>query len=312
MPLRRLPSLTALRAFEAAARLGSFKQAAQDLNVTPGAVSQQIRLLEDDLGVALFVREARKVSLTPSGLKLAPEISESFLRMRQALDRVSQREDPGLRINASAAMITKFLLPRLPRFSAEYPDTPILIETEFDLNEMLADGPDVTIRVTRTPPQTVMARRLFNESLLPVASPGLVESAGLTETRDILRVPLLPDGGLPVFPDTPTWDDWFARAGLTRPEPSASMRFEKRSADYAVDMAISGMGVMLCRASLCHAALTNGQLVCPFGPVLTTDVGVYLLSRHDRKSEPHVRAFIDWLQAECGLLATLPSLHGAH
>jgi len=209
-------------------------------------------------------------------------------------------------------MITKFLLPRLPRFAALHPDIPISIETEIALNPMAHDGPDLSIRVTRTPPRDVLARLLFEECLLPVASPDLIAAKGLRKPEDLLSVTLLPGGGLPMFEGAPGWAEWFDAAGIPHPEIHSAMRFERNAADYPVDMAIAGSGVMLCRASLCHTALQSGQLICPFGPVLRTDVGVYLLARHDRKSEPHVRAFIDWMQAEAGLLRTLPSLHGGH
>ncbi len=311
MPLRRLPSLTALRAFEAAARLRSFKAAAQELNVTPGAISQQIRMLEEDLGAALFTRTARQVTLTDIGEALSPDITDSFLRIRQALDRVNRKENAGLKLNASAAILTKFLLPRLPGFTAQHPEIPIHFETQITLNALDADGPDVAIRVTRTPPEGVYVRHLFDECLLPVASPELVRGRGLDSPDSVISAPLLPDGGLPMFDGTPHWAEWFDAAGIKQPDSMAMMRVEKDAADYPVDMAIAGMGVMLCRASLCHSAILTGQLVCPFGPVLQTDVGVYLLSRHDRKSEPHVRAFIEWIQAETSVLRTLASLHGA-
>lgn len=312
LPLRRLPSLNALRAFEAAARLQSFKAAADELSVTPGAISQQIRSLEEDLGVALFTRVARAVELTRDGEYLLSEISGSFQRIHQAIDHISVRGKRILKLNASAAMITKFLLPRLQRFTSRHPDIEVSIETQFDLNPMEPGGPDVTIRLTRTPPDNLYAKLLFEELLLPVASPALVKGLELRRPQDILRAPLLHDVSLAIFDNTPAWQDWFQMAGIDAPVPGSTMRFERRAADYVVDAAISGQGMMLGRSSLCHTALTTGQLTCPFGPVLNPGVGVYLLCRHEVKSQPSVRAFIEWMQGEAALVSTLRALHDAN
>lgn len=311
MTLRRLPSLNALRAFEAAARLKSFKAAAEELSVTPGAVSQQIRTLEDDLGVALFVRVARSVELTRDGASLLPEISDSFQRIHRAVDQISHHGKRILKLNATASMITKFLLPRLQGFTALHPDIEVSIETQFELNPMDPGGPDITIRLTQDPPDHLYTRLLFEELLMPVASPALIKRYNLRQPEDILRTPLLHDVSLGIFEDAPGWTEWFAAAGLDHPIPPSTMRFEQRAADYVVDAAVSGQGMMLGRSSLCHTALSMGQLACPFGPVLTSNVGVYLISRHERKSQPYVRAFIDWMQEEAALVSTLKALHYA-
>lgn len=309
MPLRRLPSLTALRAFEAAARLNSFKAAAHELSVTPGAISQHIRALEEDLGVALFHREARAVTLTRAGAALCPDISDSFLQMRQAVDRVCPTQNRVLRINATAPMISKFLLPRIPRFAAAHPDIDVQIETEQELNPMRPDGPAVALRVTRTPPDHLYSKLLFHERLMPVASPGLVERLGLYAPEDIARSPILEDKSLSVFRGVPGWAEWFRAARVPAPERFSSFTFERGAPDYVLDMAISGNGVMLSRTSICHAALAAGLLASPFGPVLTTDVGIYLLCRPEIKSEPHIRIFFEWLQGEAAMVTTLYSLH---
>ncbi len=311
MPLRRLPSLSALRAFEAAARLGSFKAAAQDLNVTPGAISQHIRALEEDLGVSLFRREARAVTLTKDGQMLYPDLTESFLRMQRAVDRVSVKGKRRLTINSSAPLITKFLLPRLPRFSNVHPDIEISIETEYELNPLETNGPDVAIRLTCSPPGHVHVRKLFDELMLPVASPALIERLALNSPSDMLTAPLLNDTSMTLFEGAPGWADWFSAAGLAVPDLSAGMQFERRAADYVVDIAISGTGVMLGRSSMCQAALSAGLLVCPFGPVLRTDISLYLLCRHEMKTQPHVRFFMEWLQQEAALVTTLNALHSA-
>lgn len=309
MPYRRLPSLSSLRAFEAAARRLSFKAAAQELAVTPGAISQQIRALEEDLGVALFIRRARAVTLTPAGLSLQPDVTESFLRLRKAVDRVATDRPRSLKINSSAPTIIKFLLPRLHRFTGLHPDLHVSIETEHTVNPMDPDGPDVAIRVTQSPPDWVFSRLLHQELLLPLASPSLIDQLGLQDRTDILRAPLLHDRSLSIFEGAPTWQTWFEAAGMRNVVPTGGVQFEWQSPDYVIDLAIAGNGVMLGRSSLAYGALSAGLLTCPFGPVLRSDVGTYVLARHDRKSEPGVRAFVEWLEAEAALLSTVNALH---
>lgn len=120
MPLSRLPSLSALRAFEAAARLSSFKEAAAELAVTPGAISQQIRILEEDLGVALFERAPRRVTLTAAGLDLMPELTDGFVRIRDAVDRARGPQEQQVKICAAGMVIRNWLLPRLHKISAAH------------------------------------------------------------------------------------------------------------------------------------------------------------------------------------------------
>ena len=311
MPLRRLPSLTALRAFEAAARLGSFKAAAQELSVTPGAISQSVRALEEDLGVALFHRTTRAVSLTEEGQVLHPDVTRSFLCIQQAVDRVATTGTRRLTINSTPPLITKLLLPRLPRFTADHPEVDISIETEFDLNALQSGGPDVVIRVTRQAPDHVHAIRLFDEVLLPVASPALIERLSLETPADLRRAPLLTDTSMAIFEGAPDWEDWFEAARVDAPDLSRGVAFERRAADYVVDLAISGAGVLLARSSICHSALSAGLLVCPFGPALRTDVGVYVMCRHEIKAQPHVRAFLGWMKSEAALVTTLNALVSA-
>ena len=309
MPLRRLPSLTALRAFEAAARLGSFKAASQELHVTPGAISQHIRALEEDLGLTLFHRETRKVTLSRDGQMLQPDITNSFLSMQQAVDRVAAKGAGPLTINSSPPLITKFLLPRLPRFTQAHPEIEVSIETEYDLNTLEAGGPDVVIRLTRTPPDHVHAHKLFDELMLPVASPALIDQLSIKTPADLAHAPLLNDTSMTLFDGAPGWTEWFAAAGLETRDLTSNVQFERRAADYVVDLTISGNGVMLSRSSICHAALSAGLLVCPFGPVLRTDVSLYVICRHEKKTQPHVRAFLEWVQKEAALVSTLNALH---
>lgn len=311
MPLRRLPSLTALRAFEAAARRLSFKSAATELSVTPSAVSQKIRALEADLDVTLFERTARSVALTDEGRQLQPDLTAAFLQIRQAVDRVRPSPLKSLRINSSGAVIAKWLLPRLHRFTERHPELDVSVETDSALVDMSPGGPDIVIRFTRSLPETLYARRLHEELLIPVASLELIERLDLRTPKDILRTSLLHDTSLSVFAESPNWNSWFRAAGLAGQAPRTGVRFARQAADHAIDAAVSGTGVALARSLLVHGALSDGRLVSPFGPVLCMGVSYFVACRHGAETEPHIADFLDWAEEEAALLSTLKSLHMA-
>jgi len=308
MPLRRLPPLTSLRAFEAAGRRLSFKAAAEELAVTPGAVSQQIRSLEDDLGVALFTRSVRSVSLTPSGQELLPELSSAFMRINQAVAGLRDAQQRSLRINSSAPVIIKWLLPRLHRFAEAHPDLDISVETEYDLVELGPDGPDITLRFTQRPQEGIYTIDLHDELLLPLASPELIERLDICLPNDILRAPLLTDTSLSLFDNTPGWEEWFQAAGLDAPAKIGRVRFEKQAPDYAIDAAIAGAGVVLGRSLLAFDAMRDGRLICPFGPVLDMGASYFACCMKGQETRPAIRAFLEWAKEEAAILSTLRSL----
>lgn len=311
MKLARLPSTNALISFEAAARLLSFKEAANELSVTPGAISQQIRGLEEHLGVALFNRNARSVTLTKSGLVLSQSVSDSLHSIEEALTRITTDVELKLRINATAAVVAKILLPRINDFSDRFSNLEIGIETQTSLNAMHHDGPDVALRTTNAPPTDLHSVLLHNEFLLPVASPDLIQKLNLRTAADMENAPLLNDISLTRFVGAPDWSNWFKAVGLECLPVESNIHFEGGAPDFLVDMAIAGSGVLLGRSSLVYSALSSGQLACPFGPVLPTNIGIYALCRKDKRAHPSARAFIDWLKKEFALMSTINALHSA-
>lgn len=311
MTFARLPSPKALISFEAAARLLSFKDAATELSVTPGAISQQIRGLEEHLGVALFNRKARSVTLTKSGLVLSQSISKSLHSIQETLTKITTEVEPKLRINATAAVVAKILLPRINDFSDRFSSLDIGIETQTSLNAMDHDGPDVALRTTNAPPTDLHSVLLHNEFLLPVASPELIKKLNLRTVADMESAPLLNDISLTRFVGAPDWSNWFKAAGLECSPVESNIHFEGGAPNFLVDMAISGTGVLLGRSSLVYNALSSGQLSCPFGPVLPTNVGIYALCRKEKRAQPNTRAFIGWLKEEFALMSTINALHSA-
>ncbi|MEM9147657.1 MAG: LysR substrate-binding domain-containing protein [Pseudomonadota bacterium] len=303
MPFRRLPALGSLRAFEAAARHGSFKAAATELAVTPGAVSQQIRGLEEDLDVKLFARAVRSVSLTESGQRLQPALTSAFMMIREAVDDVRPQSQSPLRVQSSGPIIGKWLLPRLHRFAERYPELGVSIQSVNPIIPFGDDGPDVSIRYTRKPSSGLFAQKLCAEYLLPLASPDLIGRLGLRDPSDMVRAPLLHDTSNEVFGEAPDWATWFAAAGLDPAGARRGMRFDRHAGDHAIDAAVNGAGVVLGRRFLARQDMLDGRLVSPCGPVLELPVSYFVVCPKGDESRPEIAAFINWMREETAAMA---------
>ncbi len=296
MPHRRLPPLSSLRAFEAAARRGSFKHAAEELGVTPAAVSQQVRGLEEDLGLSLFTRGARSVTLTVPGNTLRSGLVEAFVKIHEAVEQARALSDPGLVVTSSGPVAAKWLVPRLNTFSAQYPEVAVHLQASFDMISLGGGGSDVAIRFGRKPDNDVYHERLWDEMVLPLASPDLVERLDLKSPADIQRAPLIHDESLTsLFPGAPDWSQWFEAAGLTGLNSQRGMRFTNY-ADQAIDAAISGSGVLLGRVGLAGGDLQAGRLVCPFGPIYPTDYSYYFVCPKGAETTSCVEKFLIWIR----------------
>ncbi len=309
MPLSRLPSLLSLRAFEAAARRGSIKEAAFELSVTPGAVSQQIKALEADLGVPLFVRKTRAIHLTPEGQRLQPTISEAFLQIRQIVDEVRPKSAPKLRISSSNALISKWLLPRLHKFTRNHPDVQVHIESEHPQNTGMNPRADIEIRYASEPPEDRYALLLHRELMLVVASPGVLDTFGIRAPADVKAAQVLYDTTPMLAGSVPSWDLWAQHAGLPGAvDPSKAMKFERPPGGQIVDAAIAGAGIALCGSLLVYSALADGRLVCPFGPVVETGLSYFICCHPGREHEEHIYEFMSWARKEAAVLSTLNAL----
>ncbi|MEM6901257.1 MAG: LysR family transcriptional regulator [Pseudomonadota bacterium] len=309
MPLRRMPSLSALRAFEAAARRLSFKEAASELAVTPGAVSQQIRSLEDELGVSLFARATRSVTLTEAGRNLQPAVTDGFMQIREAVDLVRPEERPALSVMAAGMVIRNWLLPRLHHFTGQQPEISTSVKTLHSWEPFTPAENEVAIRLAKTPPPNVYARKIHSILLIPLASPDFIKRHGVTTSSDALRAPLLQDAVIQLFLDRTGWELWFEAAGLSKPVPNYALNFDPISADFALDMAIEGKGLLLGWSIQCYHALSQGRVVSPFGPVIEPGLNYYLVCRKGQERRPHVKAFLDWAEQEAAILSTLQSLY---
>ena len=319
MPLRRLPALGSLRAFEAAARLSSFKAAAKELAVTPAAVSQQVRSLEEDLEVKLFNRSARAVTLTEAGRRLQPELTAAFMQIRDAVEGVRPSASKPLRVESSSPILTKWLLPRLHRFAERYPELIVSISSVSPLSDLSADSADVFIRFWPQPKGDVFWHKLCDEYCLPLASPKLIERLDLREPIDLLRAPLLHDTSYELFQTEINWTTWFQHVGLNPEDARRGTRFDKYAADHAIDAAVNGAGVVFGRRVLARLDMIDKRLVCPFGPSLKVGVGYYVMCKKGMETDPGPAAFMNWViqesaagQDRTALDAVRPpdSLHG--
>jgi LysR family glycine cleavage system transcriptional activator len=308
---RNLPPLNSIRAFEATARHLSFSKAADELAVTPAALSHQVRALEERLGLQLFHRRARGIELTESARLIYPGIHAAFETMKGALQRLDRAKlDNILVVSATPGFTVKWLVPRLQRFLDAHPEIDARISASLGLANFGADGVDVAIRyvVGTLPPPEFHVEKLMEDTVLPLCSPRLRDGpAPLRRPEDLARHTLIHVELPPPFPSPPGWVDWLARVGVDSVDASRGLRFN--ASDHAIDAAVEGAGVVLGHRTIALNDLQAGRLVVPFGPELPAGGrGYHLVCRHGDENRPKIRAFRDWLFAE---IATATEALGA-
>ncbi len=288
--MRRLPPLSALRAFEAAARLGSFKRAAEELAVTPTAISHQIRGLEAQLGQPLFLRQVRQVALTDAGRQLYPVLQQGFDAFEAALARLLKgaRRDR-VTISATHSFTAKWLVPRVARFHAQHPDIDLQLLASDHLVDLARSDIDLAVRYGRGPYPGLRAEIMFEDRFAPVANPLL----RVGDVEALARLPLIHFTWQHDDPANPTWQNWFAQAGLTPAKRHGQLVFSDES--HAIQAALAGQGIGLVSLAMVQAELDAGQLQQPFGPVI--DGHTYHLLRGPRDSSS-VQAVVQWLRDE--------------
>lgn len=309
--MRRLPPLTALRAFEAAARHLSFVRAADELSVTPAAISHQVKTLEESLGVALFERLPRGLRLTDPGQAYYPELSKGFdhlARAASALDR--DRPRGRLRLSAAPTLVTGWLASRIGRFAAAYPDIQVEVVSEGSSARFVEDGIDVALRygTGRYPAFAVVP--LLTEDIFPVAAPRLLnQGTRLDRPADLAQFPLLVDIDVTVAEPWNTWDNWFRAARIDPARQRPVLRFTDYKATE--EAAIQGAGLMLARSVPSAQALEEGRLIRPLEESRPADYSYYLVMPRASVDVPKVSAFIAWALKEAGQpLAAMEGLGG--
>jgi LysR family glycine cleavage system transcriptional activator len=292
----RLPPLTALRAFEAAARHLSFAQAAAELHVTPAALSFQIKSLEEHLGHPLFHRLNRAVALTEAGRALLPGASEGFTALAMAW-RAARRvtESQRLTVTAGPAFTAKWLAPRLFDFAQKHPGIELRFSASLRLMDFDRDEIDGAIRYGMGSDEGLYSRPLMDEWLTPMMAPALV--ADYPDAASLAGAVLLHQDDIAFMRPRTDWSAWFKAAGLGE-APRGGPRFSQ--ADHALDAAITGGGVILGRLSLARGALRDGTLIAPFPLALRTPAKFRFVCPEGTETRPQVAAFLDWLLAEIG------------
>ncbi|MEM8630447.1 MAG: transcriptional regulator GcvA [Pseudomonadota bacterium] len=301
----RLPPLTALRAFEAAARHMSFAKAADELSVTPAALSFQIKSLEETLGQPLFVRLNRAVELTEAGRALFPGTQNGFDALRRAWRNVRQMGDATrLTVTAGPSLTAKWLAPRLFAFAQAHPDVELRFSATLRILDFERDEIDVALRYGYGPDPGLHYQPLMHDWFTPMMTPEMAADYGSLET--VQNAVLLHEDDISFLNPPINWDVWFRAAGLG-PAPRGGPRFNQ--SDHAIDAALSGGGIVLGRSAFAAKALREGRLVSPFEVALTTDAHFRLLCPIGADQRPPVRAFLDWIMAEAADLDDLRSGH---
>jgi LysR family glycine cleavage system transcriptional activator len=292
--MTRLPSLNGLRAFEAAARHMSFTNAAAELNVTQTAISHQIRRLEEELGVRLFIRQNRALALTPQATEYLPGVRAAFNDLRFATDRLLRKDNENvLTVSTLASLAAKWLLPRLPAFQEAHPGIDVRITTSTALVDFKTGDVDAAIRYGRGHWPGLRADWLMADELFPVCSPALITgSKPLRCPEDLAQQTLLHTSA--GYNDD--WRLWLTAAGL----PANISKRPGLTFDLilvTVQAAIDGLGVAMGRTSYVEADIAKGRLVVPFKIALPADAGFYLVSPEARADSPKLSAYRKWLVA---------------
>lgn len=291
---RKLPPLNALPAFEAAARHLNFSRAADELNVTHGAVSRAVKHLEDQLGVQLFERATRSVRLTPVGEPYARAVREVLDQLSVATHTATSRlSGSTLNVSTSDGFAGKWLVPRLYRFHRAHADIDVRVSTTGKLTNFRSDGIDVAIRYGSGDYPGLTSEFLTGEEVFPVCSPRLLEGPHpLKKPEDLKHHTLIRDGY------RIDWAAWLASAGVEGVDPNSGLTFD--SATFAVESAVQGEGVVLGRTMLVSADLATGRLVRPFDHALKAVSSFYLVYPPEAIRQRKVKAFRDWLFSEIG------------
>ena len=292
-----LPPLNALRAFEAAARLGSFKAAASELHVTHGAVSQHVRLLEEWLGAPLFERHNRRVVLTPAARAYLAEIGPAFEQVAAATARygyvggVSPRV---LRVNGPATFALRWLVPRLAGFQRLHPGVEVSLDTSNAPVEALQDTYDIVIRGGPDTFYGYSMRPFLSEERLPVCSPALLDHLPLKSPRDLTHHTLLHTSSLPRL-----WSDWLTKAGVADLKPATTLTLDHFY--LTLQAALDGIGVAMGPTALIADDLACGRLVAPFAGPLLPARSYCTYVPEAKETDALVLAFCSWLERETSI-----------
>ena len=293
-----LPPLNALRAFEASARHRSFSRAAEELNVTPAAVSHQIKGLEEFLQERLFRRAKGALMLTDAGQRLLPGVRRGFAAFRDAMENFGLRRQSGqINVAVTPSFGASWLIPRLERFNAAHRDIDIRISTTMEIIDYERDNLDIGVRYGMGDYPGLIVEKLLDSAATPVCNPNLLEGPyKLDDPEDLANFTLLHDDS-PLLGETDAdWAMWLMAAGAPQVDASHGLRFD--SASSCMNAAVEGVGVALGRTALIDKDIAEGRLIRLFELSLPSNFGYYVAYPKQSRNKPKVMIFRDWLFEE--------------
>ena len=297
------PPLNSLRAFEAAARHLSFQNAAEELSVTPGAISQQIKKLEDILQTPLFHRDSRAVTLTEAGRVLRPDLSRGFESLDDAVQQLKQSaEHQHITVSMTPSFAAKWLVPRLEKWTAQQPNVDVRISASLGLANFGPDGVDLGVRFGSGNYDGLTSALLLKESFVVVCSPIFIDGSKQIKTpEDLHDHTLIHVSGPQGTPGT-DWQEWLKSAGVDGIDTSRGLVFDDTA--VAILAAIGGQGVLLSRRALVEDDITADRLALPFDLDLPLEFAWRIVAPEGKLKRPEVNAFRDWLLSEAQSLKT--------
>ncbi len=297
------PPLNSLRAFEATARHLSFQNAAEELSVTPGAISQQIKKLEDILQTPLFHRNNRAVTLTKAGRVLQPDLSRGFESLDDAVQQLKQSaEHQHITVSMTPSFAAKWLVPRLEKWTAQQPDVDVRISASLGLANFGPDGVDLGVRFGSGNYDGLTSALLLKESFVVVCSPIFIDGSTQIKTlEDLHDHTLIHVSGPQGTPGT-DWQEWLKSAGVDGIDTSRGLVFDDTA--VAILAAIGGQGVLLSRRALVEDDIAAGRLALPFDLDLPLEFAWRIVAPEGKLKRPEVNAFRDWLLSEAQSLKT--------
>lgn len=295
--MRSISSLNALQVFEAVARHLSFQQAASELDVTPTAVSHQIKQLETELGIPLFRRRPRPLTLTTAGQTLFPTVQESLDQLHASIATIKQLSNPAvLTVSVLNVFAAKWLVPRLPDFQKQYPDIDIRLQTSNAVTDLHLRTVDLAIRYGRGHYPGLEAHKLMQDRFVPVCSPNLLKHDSPPQTpADLIHYPLLHFEWVNYGPDAPSWKNWLASANVESMNAERGLKFDEEN--LAIQAAVAGQGIALCSSVHVFNDVAMGFLIkaSDFAIEGLTYTAVHL--KNHRKEE-FILKFVAWLSQQ--------------
>lgn len=294
---RYIPPLNPLRAFEAAARHLSFTRAGDELCVTPSAVSHQVKTLEQHLGTALFLREAKSLVLTSAGRGYLPAVQQAFQVLIEATHQLHGQFKSTLRVDIPPTFAAKWLIPRMDRFVKEYPEIDVHVSTVSGPLNFAQDEFDLAIRYGRGNYSNLHSELCLAVEVFPVCSPALMTGEQpLLTPADLKHHTLLHDGSTYVDGSNPHWSTWLQHANV--PDVDATRGLSFSPSHLVLNAAIDGLGVALAKNSWVAEDLEQGRLIRPFDISLQVDSAYYMVFPKERAEDMHIATFVDWMHRE--------------